>query len=291
MRSRTSARTRAPLPPPDAARTGRRSAIPSLVKWTGSKRSQAHAIRALFPACRRYFEPFLGGGALLYLAGHPGAVAGDAYAPLVGLWERVRDRPEDVIRDYQTQWTLLQQRLPDHFYDVRARFNRERDPLDLSFLMRTCVNGIVRFNAEGEFNNSFHLSRRGMEPARFAEVVKRWHPRLDGVRLVAGDFEDTLSDAAAGDFVYLDPPYAGNRQRYAEALAPARLFRVLADLNSRGVKWALSFDGLRGGLDLTHPVPRDLFRRHVYVHSGRSAVNKVLNGGGDAVRESLYLNY
>jgi DNA adenine methylase len=285
------AEARAPRPLPDPPQPGRRAAIPSLVKWTGSKRSQAHAIRSLFPAFRRYFEPFLGGGALLYLAGHPGAVAGDAYAPLVGLWERVRDRPEDVIRGYQTQWTLLQRRFPDHFYDVRDRFNRGGDPLDLSFLMRTCVNGIVRFNAEGAFNNSFHLSRRGMEPARFAEVVRRWSPRLDGVRLVAGDFEATLSDATAGDFVYLDPPYAGNRQRYAEDLAPARLFAVLAELNARSVKWALSFDGLRGELDLTHPVPRDLFRRHVYVHSGRSAVNKVLNGGGAAVRESLYLNY
>ena len=69
MRSRTSARARALPPPLDPPRTGRRPAIPSLVKWTGSKRSQAHAIRSLFPAFRRYFEPFLGGGALLYLAG------------------------------------------------------------------------------------------------------------------------------------------------------------------------------------------------------------------------------
>ena len=49
-------------------------AIPSLVKWTGSKRSQALGIAKLMPAYRRYFEPFLGGGALLYLAARAGSV-------------------------------------------------------------------------------------------------------------------------------------------------------------------------------------------------------------------------
>jgi DNA adenine methylase len=274
--------------PPGAARA---LAIPSLVKWTGSKRSQAHAIRAAFPSYRRYHEPFLGGGALLYLAGHPGAVAGDVYRPLVALWTLVRDDAREVVSNYQSQWARLQRRFPDYFYDVRARFNASGDPLDLSFLMRTCVNGIVRFNGDGRFNNSLHLSRRGMAPARFAAAVARWAPRLKGVSLLAGDFEATLSTAAAGDFAYLDPPYAGSAQRYAADLDPGRLFQVLEDLNRRGVRWALSFDGKRGALDLTHPVPRSLFRRHLYVRSGLSAVDKVLNGGGDPVVESLYLSW
>ena len=45
--------------------------IPSLIKWTGSKRSQAKAIIKLIPTFKRYIEPFVGGGAMMYLAGHP----------------------------------------------------------------------------------------------------------------------------------------------------------------------------------------------------------------------------
>jgi hypothetical protein len=53
--------------------------VPSLLKWTGSKRSQASSIADLIPPYRRYFEPFLGGGAVLFLAAYPDSVAGDAY--------------------------------------------------------------------------------------------------------------------------------------------------------------------------------------------------------------------
>src|SRR5205823_7660961 len=98
-------------------------------------------------------------------------------------------------------------------------------------------------------------------------------------------------DARRGDFVYFDPPYAGNRQRYTADLDLDRFFNVLDQLTSRGVKWALSFDGSRGRTDLTYEVPAHLYRRHVKIESGSSAVGKVLNGAVQAVHESLYLNY
>ena len=46
--------------------------IPSLVKWTGSKRSQARAIAREMTEYRRYFEPFLGGGGVALLGGTAG---------------------------------------------------------------------------------------------------------------------------------------------------------------------------------------------------------------------------
>ncbi len=196
-----------------------------------------------------------------------------------------------MVRDYERQWGRLQQALPEYFYGVRERFNRDQDPLDLSFLMRTCVNGIVRFNKEGEFNNSFHLSRKGMEPARFEGVVNTWAARLEGVEFFCQDYEATLAEARSSDFVYLDPPYAGNKQRYAQDLDLERFFATLEALNSREVKWAWSFDGRRGERDLSHPVPKELYRRHLFLSSGNSAVGKVLNGPIEKVKESLYLNY
>ncbi len=274
-----------------AARKAVTEPIPSLVKWTGSKRSQAAAIRSLMPEFSRYFEPFLGSGAVLYLAAGPGSVAGDVYGPLIQLWKLVQRSPLEVISDYAEQWKRLQAALPEYFYQVRERFNRDQSPFDLNFLMRTCVNGIVRFNDDGAFNNSFHLSRRGMEPKRFEKAVLAWSHRLKGVELLCQDYSETLADARAGDFVYLDPPYAGNKQRYAADLDIERFYGVLDSLNRRGVKWAWSFDGQRGGNDLSHPVPRALYARRLLLASGNSAVGKVLNGPVEHVEESLYLNY
>ncbi len=265
--------------------------VPSLLKWTGSKRSQAERIASFAPPFKRYYEPFLGGGALLYLLGGPGAVGGDIYEPLTAFWELVRDDPTRLISDYSRQWAALQNDLPGYFYIVRDRFNATHRPEDLNFLMRTCVNGIVRFSKKGDFNNSFHLSRRGMQPSRFANAVHAWRDRLKGVEFRCKDFEETVADAEAGDFVYFDPPYAGNVQRYIGDLDVSRFCDVLRELNRRGVKWALSFDGIRGETAYEYTISPDIYKRKVLLDSGYSAVSKVLNGPVEMVTESLYLNY
>lgn len=265
--------------------------VPSLLKWTGSKRSQAARIAAFAPNHERYYEPFLGGGAMLYMLGKPGAVGGDLFAPLIAFWELVRDDAEHLIEDYTAQWTALQADLPGYFYVVRDRFNSDQRPEDLNFLMRTCVNGIVRFSKSGQFNNSFHLSRKGMLPQRFAKIVRDWSAHVQGITFRTGDFEETTADAKAGDFLYLDPPYAGNKQRYIGNLDVDRFYRVLDDLNRRNVKWALSFDGVRGTTAYENSLPAELYRRKESLNSGYSAVAKVLNGPVEMVTESLYLNY
>jgi site-specific DNA-methyltransferase (adenine-specific) len=280
-------------------------AIPSLIKWTGSKRSQAAVIADLMPPYHRYFEPFLGGGALLYVAGVPDSVVGDLYEPLIRLWKLIQTEPDRVIKDYKDKWKKLKKELdavdknhikkgegiPKTFYAMRKHFNETHDPLDLNILMRTCVNGIVRFNNNGEFNNSFHLSRKGMIPENFKKVVESWHPVIQGIEFMSQDYTETLVTAEKDDFVYFDPPYAGNKQRYIENLDLERFFNTLEALNRRGVKWALSFDGKRGKKDLTHKIPEKIYKRQLYLKSGNSAVNKVLNGPLEQVEESIYLNY
>ena len=265
--------------------------VPSLLKWTGSKRSQAAKIAAYAPHFNRYYEPFLGGGAVLYLLGRPGAVAGDIYGPLIAFWSVVRDEPESLISDYTTQWRALQDDLPAYYYLVRDRFNEHKRPEDLNFLMRTCVNGIVRFSRSGDFNNSFHLSRKGMTPSKFAKIVRTWTVCLRGIQFCTEDFENSTATATKGDFVYLDPPYGGNKQRYIENLDVDRFCRVLEDYNHRGVKWALSFDGTRGHTTYDYTIPADIYKRRIAINSGYSAVSKVLNGPVELVTESLYLNY
>lgn len=265
--------------------------VPSLLKWTGSKRSQVSRISTYVPEHKRYFEPFLGGGAMLFVFAHPGAVAGDIYAPLIEFWKMVRDNPKYLISNYSKQWTALQRDLPEYFYIVRDRFNKTHRPEDLNFLMRTCVNGIARFSKKGDFNNSFHLSRKGMRPDRFSRNVNEWSKRIQGVKFCNESYVETIADAIAGDFLYLDPPYGGNKQRYINDIDIESFFDQLENLNIRRVKWALSFDGSRGSKFYRHRLPKELYRHKTEILNGYSSVIKVLNGPVEVVSETLYLNY
>ena len=267
---------------------------PSLIKWSGSKRSTAFDIFKLAPSrFNRYFEPFLGGGALLfYFAGYREAFASDIYSPLIDFWNHVKASPDKLHEHYEENWVKLQQSFPEHYYEVRKNFNQEPNGLDLAFLSRTCVNGIIRFNSNGEFNNSLHLSRRGMKPELFKKVVNEWSHKLYNTTFTARSFENILTEIKENDFVYLDPPYLGSRNRYIESLRRENLIDFLKELNYRKAKWALSFDGSRGDTDYCQElIPKELYCKRVLLNAGLSAVSKVLNAKVEDVVESLYLNY
>ena len=250
--------------------------IPSLIKWTGSKRLQAKYIIKEIPSYNTYIEPFLGGGSMLYL-NSDNAIVGDIYKPLIDLWLLVKDNPNSIYIDYKEKWENLQKDTPGYYYTIRSNFNQDPNPYDLNFLMRTCVNGIVRFNSKGEFNNSFHLSRKGMNPKRFKNIIMEWHNKIQNTVFMCQDYQSTIEIANSGDFVYLDPPYANTNARYIEQIDLEKFFGELEMLNRRDVKWALSFDGIRGQKEFTYDVPEGIYKRKILIPSGKSALGKVLN--------------
>lgn len=266
--------------------------VPSLIKWTGSKRLIASEIQKYIPVSyNRYLEPFLGSGSVLFNNSSKLSLANDIYTPLIQIWNMVKSDPSKVVEHYKIDWENLQEDFPEHFYRIRDRFNQCPNGNDLLFLSRTAVNGIIRFNSRGEFNNSIHLSRRGMTPTTFSKIVNKWHGKLQNTTFYNMDYKKFLELAEKGDFVYLDPPYANSKNRYIQNIDVDELFEVLSDLNSKGVKWALSFDGTRGNLDFKYPVPSTLFRRVVLLSNGNSKVGQVLNSKSEIVHETLYLNY
>lgn len=266
---------------------------PSLIKWTGSKRTIASQIFELRPKrFESYFEPFLGSGAVLFGFGSKvRSEASDIYDPLVEIWREVKASPESLADWYEKEWTKLQKNFPEHYYVVRERYNKKPNGRDLFFLGRTCVNGIIRFNSEGEFNNSLHLSRRGMEPARFRAILEKWHDGVSKTEFFARDYRAIIDRVKKRDFVYMDPPYLWNRQRYIDDIDPNELWSFLGELNSKGVYWALSLDGSRGDHNYTHVVPKPLYKTHHAVAAGLSAVSRVLNKKIEHVIESVYCNY
>lgn len=269
----------------------KKSTFRPVIKWAGSKRRISYEIVRRFPEFNRYYEPFLGGASILYQANPSRAICGDICKPLIAIWKLIRDNPEELMNYYTNRWKKLQKEGHRVYYQIRDRFNETKEPKHLFFLSRTCVNGLIRFNQEGEFNNSFHHTRPGINPNRLKVIMQKWSSRISGVKFYAGDYEETTDDAEEGDFVYLDPPYFNTKGRYYGSIDRERFLNFLKDLNARGVKYALSLDGSSGDTDYTVNLPNWVYQESYILSSGNSSFKKVMDQQLAEVKESLYLNY
>lgn len=263
-----------------------------VIKWTGSKRTISDKIVSTFPKkYDMYYEPFLGSGSILYQLNPSEATCGDICEPLIGIWKLIRDDPDELITYYRKEWKRLQDEGPDVYYEIRDKFNDTKDPKHLFFLSRTCVNGLIRFNSDGEFNNSFHLSRPGINPKRMGPIISDWSRDIQDVEFVSGDYNETTSDVSQDDFIYLDPPYFNTTSRYYGSIDYEIFLDFLKDLNDRDVKYALSYDGHSGDTDYTVDLPEWAYEEHLLLSSGNSSFKNVMDQEVAEVKESLYLNY
>jgi DNA adenine methylase len=268
------------------------SPLPPAIKWSGSKRSIAPHLSLLVPPAARFFDPFVGGGAILPYRKAPFAVAGDTVPELISLWKLIRDHPQDLIDEYTRSWKRLQEEGHTVFYEIRSRFNEHRAPTDFFFLSRTCVNGLIRFNGSGDFNNSLHHTRPGIAPHRIAIILSKWSAAVSAVEFEPRDYRDTLCRASAGDVAFLDPPYAATRGRYhPQNFDAGAFYETLDDLNKRGVQWILTYDGQAGERTYQTELPDNLWRHRFVAPTGRSPFTRLMKTSLDTVVESIYVNF
>lgn len=263
-----------------------------VIKWSGSKRTIATWLAYLLPEAEHYFEPFVGGGAMLPFRPSRTAIAGDIIVELIDLWKAIRDTPELTAQEYEIRWRRLQTEGHTAYYVIRDSFNTTRNPHDLLFLTRTCVNGLIRFNSNREFNNSLHHTRPGVSPTRLRTIIHQWSYITQGVEFIAADYHQTLASIRAGDLVFLDPPYGGTKGRYMpEAFNLDEFFEELQRLNTTGARWVLTFDGIAGHRAYKTTIPADLYKAQLALPTGNSPFTKLMKTGIDKVVESVYLNF
>jgi DNA adenine methylase len=267
-----------------------------VIKWSGSKRRLAPVLLPIIQSrpYLRYFEPFVGGGSILGALGPAESFANDLQAELITLWGLVKSDPDALSAAYAQHWQRLQCEGYEYFYEVRDHFNATRSAESFLFLTRTCVNGLIRFNSAGDFNNSLHHTRPGIHPTRLDAIIRAWSYRLQETTFSAGDYVEAIAPARANDMVYLDPPYMGNRGRYQKQTFDFnRLWNLLEDLNGRGVFWVLSIDGSSGERDYTSELAavRDLSVFQARVSAGNSPFPRLLNSRQDLVSESVLANF
>ena len=266
--------------------------VEPVIKWSGSKRYVAPELSKYIVKQSRYIEPFVGGGSMLPFRQIPKAVASDIIPELVNLWEQIKTNSELVAHEYQIRWNRLQKEGHSVYYEVRDSFNKTKNEFDFLFLTRTCANGLIRYNTNGEFNNSMHKNRPGINPKNFKEILLKWSYFISEVEFRKCDYRDTLADANQNDFVFLDPPYGGTKDRYTKTeFILQDFFNELERLNSVGAKWILTFDGTAGSREYDYQLPKELYRYKSEIKTGNSPFTKSMKTSIDAVYESVYFNF
>ncbi|MEA3399946.1 MAG: Dam family site-specific DNA-(adenine-N6)-methyltransferase [Armatimonadota bacterium] len=273
--------------------------VASPFPYQGSKRQLADTILRYFPTdVERVIEPFAGSAAVA-LAGAANGLAdkfwlNDIDRSVMSLWEEIVNAPEALLSEYAKLWHA-QKGQEREFYDVvRDRFNRSRSPSDFLYLLARCVKASVRYNSDGEFNQSPDNRRKGAHPKRLRRRIMEASRLLAGrVKLTSCDYTEVLAEALRGDLVYMDPPYQGvsngRDPRYRDTITFEAFLRALDSANERCISYILSYDGRTGSKQFGRPMPEVLGLLHIQIDAGRSSQATLLGRDANTV-ESLYLS-
>ena len=170
----------------------------------------------------RWIEPFCGSCVVALNVRPHQAILADANPHIIALYRGIKGReitPGIVRKFLARESEKLKDGGEDYYYEVRSRFNQNKSPLDFLFLNRSCFNGLMRFNKQGEFNVPFcrkpgrftqsYVTKIVNQVRQFAEIAcdADW-------QFINADYEDVLSLARREDWVYADPPYMGRHVDY-----------------------------------------------------------------------------
>lgn len=273
--------------------------IPHPIPYQGSKRNLAPQILAFFPKdVEVLVEPFAGSAAMTLAAAARGLAERyaitDLNEPLMNLWRMIIEHPLKLARQYETVWHAQHSDRRRYYDEIRDEFNRTQQPHHFLYLLARCVKAAVRYNADGEFNQSPDNRRMGALPETMREQILGASQLLKSkTACFSEDYKSVVARASVDDLIYMDPPYQGvcgeRDPRYLKSVLFDEFAEVLATLNARDISYIVSYDGRTGSKVHGRSLPRDLNLRHIELEAGRSSQETLL--GRDTVTvESLYLS-
>lgn len=222
-----------------------------IVKWVGGKRQlMFELIKNMPKSYNRYFEPFIGGGALFFELQPEQAYISDMNEELINLYSVVRDNVYELIKDLSKHEVSK-----EYFLEIR-NIDRTEQYTELSdverasrfiYLNRTCFNGMYRVNSQGQFNVPFghYKNPRIIDENNLlncSELLKK-------TEIKCADFSEILTKVKKGDLVYFDPPYVPLNETSSftsytkdgfDINMQFKLRDVCDELDNKGVKFMLS---------------------------------------------------
>jgi DNA adenine methylase len=281
-----------------------RKAPKPFLRWAGGKRRLANTLIETLPADfdpskHKFFEPFVGGGALTFALGNPEAdtfvsgdmlVINDMNPELINTYKVVRDSVDGLIAELKKFSKKVNTK---NYYEIRSIVPEAKVARAARFiyLNKTCYNGLWRVNSKGEFNVPFDDS--SSSNLFNEDVLRACSARLRGAKITNMSFQESVAEAKKGDLVYFDPPYipltpTASFAAYAKEGFTQDDHELLAatilELTRKGVYVLLS--------NSDTPLTRKIFREHLILR--RLLMRRTMSADGDSrhsVYEILGMNY
>lgn len=228
-----------------------------VVKWAGGKRQILEKLKANLPEkFNNYFEPFIGGGALLFDLAPKNATINDVNQELLAIYTCLKD--DELYRLMLEELDKHEKNHSEEYYYHVREWDRdprfELEPLwkraaRAIYLNKSCFNGLYRVNAKGYFNVPSAKKEHVVtySKANMEEIHEYF--KDDNVTILSGDFVEATRNAHEGDFVYFDPTYDSWEDKESFTAYSKfdfnkddqrRLADCFKDLTNRGVKCMLS---------------------------------------------------
>ena len=230
--------------------------IGPFVKWAGGKKQLLDKLESRMPSTfERYYEPFIGGGALFLELQPERAVINDTNEQLLNVYRQLKIDAEAVISAINDLDSVPCDK--ELFLKNRAAYNSKINANELDpecaaltiWINKHCFNGLYRVNGKGLFNVPYNNKRSGVsiDAANLRNIGI--FLRSKEIEIRQGDFELACFDVQQGDFVYFDSPYVpidetANFTDYTKEGFSLedhkRLASLFKRLSDRGVKVMLS---------------------------------------------------
>lgn len=270
-----------------------------VLKWVGGKTQLLDEIKKYIPKDYEcYYEPFVGGGAVVFELEPHNAHINDLNKELINVYKQIKKSPIKLIQ-------LLEEHKLNHnkeyFYKIRE-LDRDKEIYNnltdlykasrLIYLNRTCYNGLYRENKKGEFNTPIGSYKNPLICDKTAILELSHYLKEEKVKIKSLDFEKFLATTKENDFVYLDPPYdplsetssftSYSKDGFSKE-DQIRLKATCDKLNNKGVKFLLS--------NSDTAFINDLYKEYKIVKvKARRNINSKGNSRGK-INEVMIMNY
>lgn len=274
--------------------------ISPFVKWAGGKRQIMNHLLDYKPKkFKRYYEPFVGGGALLMELEPIHAIINDSNKELIAVYKCLRNKK--LFKKFYVRCKEHESNHSEEYYyrirDLdRSKSSYNKLPLyekaaRCVYLNKACFNGLYRVNGKGQFNvpSGKYAKIKCFDENNIQELHKYFHKRKPII--LNKDFADAVKTAQAGDFVYFDPPYdVLNDQSFTsyttggfDKAEQVRLRDVVKQLTEKGVQVMAS--------NANTPFIQELYKDfNIHIVHARRSVNSKPDGRGK-VEEVIITNY